>query len=667
MERAGFSQHRLFIMRRDWPILLLLAIVTIAVFVRVVGHEFVNYDDYAYVTLNPIVQEGLTWHGVKWAFMEPHGEVTYWHPLTWLSHMVDTQIFGLKPAGHHFGNVLFHTLNTLLLFVLLRRMTGNRAASAVVAALFALHPFQVDSVAWVAERKNLLSAAFWLLALLAYVRYAERPTAWRYGSVFLLMALGLMAKPTLVTLPCVMLLLDFWPLGRTSWMQSQGLKTTRRSAGWLLLEKVPLLALSAASSFLTIQGHREIGGLVSGEELPMPLRLANAVVSYALYLRKVIWPSDLSVFYMHPGKWPTLAVVGSGLVLLAITAIAIQQRHRRPFLIVGWLWFLGVLVPFIGLVQAHVQAMADRFAYVPIIGVFVMVVWTVASWPAAMPYRKAIQTGLAGMALAGCVIMTSLQLGHWRNSITLMERAVKVAGGNYLVHEMLGNARAERGELDAALAEYQTAIRLKPTEATPWQVAGRVLIQQGRAAEAVPYLEKAVQLAPARLEPRRRLAMALLSQGRRAEARAAYLALIPLIPPTAEGQRELADMLAEGQQFGEAIHHYREALRLKPDFVLVLNNLAWVRATAPQAEWRDGKEAVALAERVIALSGRRNPSFLGTLAAAYAEAGRFPEAVKTMQEAMTLAKAVGANQLLPIQSQMLALFQARQAFHEPMR
>jgi Flp pilus assembly protein TadD len=654
-------------MRRDWPILLALATVTVAVFARVIGHDFVNYDDYAYVTLNPIVQQGLTWHGVKWAFTELHGEVTYWHPLTWLSHMLDCQLFGLKPAGHHFGNVLFHTLNTLLLFALLRRTTGRRWESAIVAALFALHPFQVDSVAWVAERKNLLSAFFWLLTLLAYVRHAERPAVWRYALVFLLMALGLMAKPTLVTLPCVMLLLDFWPLGRTAWTPAPHSQTSQRSIGWLLLEKVPLLVLSAASSVVTILAHKGIGGLVSGEQLPLPLRLANAIVSYALYLKKVVWPSDLSVFYMHPGQWPTFTLVTSAIVLLAITAVTILQRRQRPFLLVGWLWFLGVLIPFIGLVQAHVQAMADRFVYVPIIGVFIMAVWGVAALPPTLPYRKGIQRSLAAVALLACVVVSSIQLGHWRNSITLMKRAIQVAGGNYLVHEMLGNAFAEKGELDAALVEYQTAVQLKPTEASPWQRTGVVLTQQGKAAEAIPYLEKAIQLAPTWPEPRKRLAQALSSQGRRDEARSVYLSLIPLTPPTAEHQRNLADTLAEGQQVSEAIHHYREALRLKPDHVLVINNLAWLRATAPQPEWRDGKEAVALAEQACSLTGRRNPSFLGTLAAAYAEAGRFPEAVATIQEAMKVAKAVGSEAILPVQSQMLAQFQSGQPFHEPLR
>lgn len=655
---------------RDWLILLLLATACVAVFWRVSGHEFVNYDDYAYVTLNPMVQQGLTSEGVKWAFTELHGEVTYWHPITWLSHMLDAQLFGLKPAGHHLGNVFFHTLNTLLLFILFRRMTGRQLPSAVLAALFALHPFQVDSVAWVAERKNVLSTLFWLLALLAYVRYAAKPGWPRYLAVFLLMALGLMAKPTLVTLPCVMLLLDFWPLNRIKWRPSNDTQAPEPGSpnqvgiGRLILEKIPLLTLSIASSIITVRAHQAIGGLVSAEELSLPLRIANAVVSYALYLRKLIWPSDLSVFYMHPGRWPVLVVVGSAVLLLGITAVAVRQAKRRPYLLVGWLWFLGSLVPFIGIVQAHVQAMADRFAYVPIIGIFLMIVWTVADATPARPQRRFLQTSLAALALGGCVIVSSIQLGYWRNSVTLMEHAAKVSGGNYMVHLMLGNALAERGELEAALREYQEAIRLSPTEPSAWQRAGAVLTQLNKPAEAIPFLEKAIQLAPAWPEPRRQLGLAFLAQGRVAEARSILLGLAPLMPRTAEAQRDLADMLSQGQLTAEAIHHYREALRLKPDFASVLSNLAWLRATAARPEWRDGAEAVQLAERANALSQRRNPSFLGVLAAAYAEAGRFNEAVRTMQEALALAKQSGADQLIPIQTQMLGQFQAGQPFRQ---
>src|ERR1039458_9547141 len=454
-------------MRRDWQIMALLAAATVAVFWQVSRHEVVNFDDPAYVTHTPMVQQGLTWPGVAWAFGELHGEATYWHPVTWLSHMLDCQLFGLKPAGHHLSSLFLHTLNTILLFVLLRRMTGQRAPSAMVAALFALHPLQVDSVAWIAERKNVLSTVFFMLTLWAYVRYVEdgrqktkasaahlKSSITHHPSLFyalslVLFALGLMSKPMLVTLPFVLLLLDYWPLQRCQPALGSLKPSARRFHPSsfilhpLLLEKLPFLALSAASSLVTIQAHASLGALVSAEQLPVSYRLANAVVAAALYLRKLVWPVDLSVFYMHPGQWPAEAVFGSALLLLGLTALTVWQARRRPYLIVGWLWFLGTLVPVIGLVQAHVQALADRFAYVPAIGVFVMVVWAAAEWAARLrnadfqsavsrisnpqsadtdrsagrseicdtaDWKSALPYGLAGLALAGCVVMTSLQL-----------------------------------------------------------------------------------------------------------------------------------------------------------------------------------------------------------------------------------------------------------------
>ena len=699
---------RITTMRRDWKIMALLAVATVAVFWQVSWQGFVNFDDPAYVTYNPVVREGLTWSGVVWAFTNLHGEATYWHPVTWLSHMLDCQLFGLKPAGHHLVSLFLHTLNSVLLFAVLRRMTGRRGASAMVAALFALHPLQVDSVAWISERKNLLSTCFGLLCLWAYVRFTEKvesrkqkaengsenPEAGGPGflshlpsSIFYLLsvflfALSLMSKPTLVPLPFVLLLLDYWPLGRMQKAEGRrqkaestdtrhALRTTLHVSRFtfhvsLLVEKLPFLALSAASSLVTIWSMSSLGGLLNTAELPLSWRLANAPVACAIYLRKLVWPVDLSVFYLHPGRWPTDAVVGSLLLVLGVTAVAVWQARRRPYLIVGWLWFLGMLVPVIGLLQAHVQALADRFTYVPAIGVFVMVVWAAADWYAR---RAATTAGFprsgyaaAALVLAGCVVMTSLQLRHWRNSVTLLQRVVQVEPGSYIARVMLGNALFERREFDAALSQYQAGLQLRPDYPDGWERAGVVLIEQGQPAAAMPYLRKAVELAPAWPEAQRRLALAWLRQGRIKEAQDAYETLASITPATAEGRRDLADMLAEGHQFEQAVHYYKEALRLKPDFDAAMNNLAMLRASCPQAEFRNGGEAVQLAEVACRLSGRRNPSFLGTLAAAYAEAGRFGDAIKTIQEALAVSKASGANDLVPIQTLMLAQFQAGKPF-----
>jgi Flp pilus assembly protein TadD len=641
----------------------------------------------------------------------------------------------------------------------------------MVAALFALHPLQVDSVAWIAERKNVLSTFFFMLTLWAYVRYVEgrgqksegrrpkaegnpkfeaRPAAtarqrgespkpeagsprsvvrgpWPVShlpsSIFYLLslslfALGLMSKPTLVPLPFLLLLLDYWPLCRLELSTINSPLSNISTILPLLVEKLPFLALSAASSLVTIRAHSSLGGLVSTEELPMALRLANAPVACALYLRKLVWPVDLSVFYLHPGRWPAGTVAGSVLLVLGVTAVAFWQAWRRPYLIVGWLWFLGTLVPVIGLVQAHVQALADRFAYVPVIGVFIMVVWAAADWigrlaattpgnhrwtqmdtdenrpergsstartrsPDSSPEQSEAtpESGpqylcssvsicssplfgyaVAALVLAGCVVVTSLQLRHWRNSVTLLQRVVQVEPGSFVARVMLGNALFERQQFDGALREYQAAVRLRADYPDGWERAGAVLTEQGRPAEAMPYLLKAVKLAPAWPEAQRRLALAWQRQGRIKDAQDAYQKLVVLMPNTAEGCRDLADMLAEGQQFTQAVNYYREALRLKPDFEAALNNLAMLRASCQQPEFRNGSEAVQLAEAACRLSGRRNPSFLGTLAAAYAEAGRFGDAVKTIQEALAVAKASGADDLVPIQTRMLELFQAGKPF-----
>jgi tetratricopeptide (TPR) repeat protein len=709
-------------MRRDWKIMALLAAATVVVFWQVSRHEFVNFDDPAYVTYNPMVQQGLTWSGVSWAFENLHGDTTYWHPVTWLSHMLDCQLFGLKPAGHHLTSLLLHTLNVVLLFVVLRRMTGRRGPSAMVAALFALHPLQVDSVAWIAERKNVLSAFFFLVTLWAYDRYVkcrmeksqtEHPTSnitdhasriTHHASLFYLLSLfffacGLMSKPTLVPLPFLLLLLDYWPLQR---FELSDLNSQRSTLRRLVLEKLPFLALSAASSGVTIRAYESLGALLSTDELPVSARLANAVVACALYLRKLVWPRDLSVFYLHPGSWPVGVVALSTLLVLGMTAAALWQARRRPYLIVGWLWFLGMLVPVSGLVQAYVQAMADRFAYLPVIGVFVMVVWAAADWAARRSERSAgfrsAVTGnsnprgagtlrgagrlksrdtadgnsalrvrrlagyqlpaLGALVLVGCVVMTSLQLRHWRNSVTLFEHAARVEPDNFMAWLMLGNGFFERRAFNSALGAYESAAHLRPDYPVAWLREGATLTELGRPADAMPYLTRASQLAPGWPEAQRRLALALSREGRTNEARQAYQKLEQLMPATAEGQRDLADMLAEGQQYAEAIRCYGEALRLKPDFEAALNNLAMLRASCQQPEFRDGREAVQLAETACRLSGRRNPSFLGTLAAAYAETGRFPEAVETMQQALALAKATGADELVPIQTQMLQQFRA---------
>jgi tetratricopeptide (TPR) repeat protein len=629
-------------MRRDPLVILALVVVTVAAFWRVGQCSFVNYDDPAYVSGNPLVQRGLTVEGIQWAFGSLHGDVTYWHPLTWLSHMLDCEIFGVRPGAHHWVSLFFHSLNCVLLFVFLRRMTGALWRSALVAGLWSIHPLQVDSVAWIAERKNLLSALFWLLASIAYVRYAEKPGAVRYGLVVVAMALGLMCKPVLVVLPCALLLLDFWPLRRVAWMRPavepvspEGGTAVPQFApagfGRLVLEKIPLFALAAVASAITMGAHVSMGSLAQEDYLPLRLRLANAAVSYVRYLNKFIWPGDLAVMYPHPIVWPGWMVWGSVGILAVATIIILLAWRRAPYLPVGWCWFLGVLVPFIGLVQAGLQSMADRFVYLPLIGLLLATVWGIADWAAQWRPRRSAALGLAGLALAGLLGATHRQVGYWRDSESLFRRAVAVTENNYV---MLGN-------LASTLYEQ-----------------GMTGGDRRKLEEALVYAEAAVRAHPRRYPTRIVLAMVLDGLGRTAESGGQLVTACEFAPMDALLRFHLGRMLAEKGRIPEAVLQYRISLRLEPNRPGTLNNLAWLLATHPDARNRDGAEAVRLADRACELTGRREAVLLGTLAAAYAEANRFPDAVKAAEEAIALARASGAQALVETNRLYLELYRA---------
>lgn len=637
-------------MHRKLYLCLALAVITLAVFWRVTGFDFVNYDDPDYVTANPIVQQGVTSPGLRWAFQNVHGERTYWHPITWVSHMLDCQFFGLQPAGHHLGNLLFHTANALLLFLVLNAMTGTFWRSALVAALFALHPLQVDTVAWITERKNVLSTFFLLLCLGAYVRYAAQPGLRRYGWVVLIFALALMCKPAVVTLPCLLLLLDGWPLQRFRWGRSSGASDQEKSSvspalvfpevplRRLILEKIPLLALSFASSAITILAHQRLGLLGDTAQLSLRLRVENAVVSYARYLGKTFWPQDLAVLYPHPGKWPLWTVVAGGLVLLVITSVAVRDRARRPYLIVGWLWFLGLLVPAIGLVQAGVQAMADRFAYVPIIGLFIMVAWAGAEL--VSPLRRQTGALLAGAVLSACILGTSLQLSHWRNSITLWEHTLAVTRNNYMGHHDLGVALREAGRLDEASRQFTAALLIK-TNALTYLELSRVRESESETNEAILHLQQAVQLAPQWAQAQRRLAFLLWQQGRFDEALRHYTELLRQTPSEADTRCEVAALLIARDRIAEGQDQYREVLRQNPNHLATLNNLAWSLGTSADAKFRRGPEAVELATRACSLTAWKNAQLIGTLAAALAEVGNFSQAADLAGQAVVLMMTAG--------------------------
>ena len=661
-------------MQRSFYICLALALLTAGIYWPVSHHDFVNYDDPDYVTANPIVQKGLTQEGIVWAFRNIHGEKTYWHPLTWLTHMADCQWFGLNPRGHHLGNVFLHTCNVVLLFLVLFQSTGASWRSAIVAALFAIHPLQMDTVAWVTERKNVLSAFFMLLSLLAYVRYAKFRGPVLYSLVIAFFAVALMSKPAVVTFPCLLLLWDAWPLRRVEFAMfgnsgSTGETTaiqralTKVSPRFALLEKIPLFLLSAASCKLTLMAHEGLGMLGSEYHWPLRLRLENAIVSYARYLKKLLWPDDLAVLYPHPGKWPSLQVVLSGMILLSICALAVRAARSRPYLSIGWFWFLGMLVPAIGVVQVGFQSMADRFAYLPLIGILVMVVWGLADLALDSPVRQRLLAIGAGVVVAMYAGTTAFQLKHWRNSITLWEHTLHVTRNNYMAHHDLGVALREKNKLPEARAHFESTLSLKDNPATRLELA-RVFELERATNDAIAQLEKAIVLAPRWPDPRERLGHLLAQSSKKEEALAQYSELLRLAPGRADLHVTMAALLSGIQRVSEAAAHYREALRLNPNDVVALNNLAWLLATNPDDTVRNGYEAMAYGERACALTQWSNPVFLATFAAAQAERGNFQQAVELVTRAQAIATAAQEIRTAQDCEKLRVLFLSRTPFRD---
>ncbi len=649
-------------------IALILFLLTIVLFSRVRDFEFVNFDDPSYVTENLHVQNGLTKEGLAWAFGRVHGDDTYWHPLTWISHMLDYELFGPQPGVHHIVNVLFHALAAVLLFHTLRRMTGALWRSALVAALFAWHPLQVEGVAWVAERKNVLAGLFWVLTMLAYLRYAERPTAARYSIVVFCLALGLMCKPLLVTLPCVLLLLDFWPLRRVKAARgergggasSHVAVSLRRAA----VEKFPLLALSLVSSVVTLMAHQQLGTTISGAELPLGFRIGNAFVSYGRYLLKVIWPANLSAYYPMPAAWAGWQIPLSVGVVIAITCLVFVLRKRAPYLALGWLWFLGVMVPAIGIVQASTQSMADRFAYLPLIGLFIALVWGTDEWLRKFPGPRRSAMILAGAVLFACAALTWRQLGHWRNSITLFSHALAVTKENSVAHINLGTALEAMGRRKEAMWHYQEGVRIKPQSPQGYNNLANVLDDLGRFDEAVAAYEQALRLRPNVALVHNNLGVALAKHGRYEEARTNFQRSIELKPGDAHGHYLMGTLYLRMGDARSAVGAFQAALSANPNHLKALLYLARVLAANEDASIRNGPQAVALAERAMALSGGEQPAVLDTLAMACAEAGRFDDAVKTEQTAAKLLKSSNDTVAMAEAAQRLALYQARQPFRE---
>jgi len=662
-----------------WLILgvcLFLIAITWLVFGQTLGHEFVNFDDHVYVYENPVITGGLTLPGITWAFTHSHAR--NWHPLTTISHMLDCQLFGLKAGGHHFTNVLLHMIAVVLLFLVLRQMTGGPSRtgsvwpSAFVAALFAIHPLHVESVAWISERKDVLSAVFFMLT--------------RYIMMSILFACGLMSKPMLVTLPFVLLLLDYWPLGRAeigeqraesrgqrvegrgersaAFAKATSAREVRRersvvSGRWsvvsrrrsvvrgLVFEKIPLIALSAASCLATLLVQRQAAGSI--DQLPFAWRVNNAILTCVAYIWQMLWPVKLAVFYPHPDNRSLLWQVILALALLiAITAAVIALRQRRPYLITGWLWYLGMLVPVIGLVQVGEQARADRYTYLPQIGLYLALTWTIADLSASWRRRREILGVAAATLIAALTWRAWIQTSYWKNGEMLWTHTLAVTTDDDVAHNNLGFIFLQRGELDEAISHFQTALNIRANNpqthynlgsALVHNNLGNALVRKKLVDEAIAHYEKAVELRPDYADGHYNLGSALLQEGRIDEAIAHWQKTVSIQPNDAEAHTTLGDALLRKGEIGQAIAHYGTALEIAPHSILTLNNLAWALSTCPDGSLRNGAKAIELAQKADQLAGGKNPAFMRTLAAAYAENGRFNDAIETAQRALQLATA----------------------------
>ena len=546
--------------KKGMAILLLIAILVLA-YAPATNFPFVNFDDNEYVTDVPQIQQGLTWDSFMWAMTTM--EAAFWHPLTWLSHILDYQLFGLNPAGHHLTNLLLHLANVLLLFGVLHQMTGAVWRSALVAALFALHPLNVESVAWVAERKNVLSTLFWLLAMAAYVGYVKKPVWQRYVGMMGIFVLGLMAKPMLVTLPCVLLLLDYWPLGRLGkeWKEL-GQRLPR-----LVVEKLPLFIPVAAASLLAIHAQSQAGALPSWEGLPLGTRVANAVLSYGLYLKKMVWPTDLAVFYPHPGNSWEIGSLALAVLLLGGISLGVgwQGRNYR-YLVVGWLWYVGTLFPVSGLIQVGSHAMADRYAYVPLMGLFIMLVWGVAEIGDRVRLRREWLVGAVLCLLVALTVLTRVQLSYWKSTTRLFEHALLVTSNNHLAHNALSVEYMEEKEYGKAIEHLAQALIMYPRYADAHSNLGLALARQGRLEDAKHHYLQAIQIAPNSYAAHNNLGLTLLTTEQVDEAIDHFSRALAINPYYAEAHNNMGTAKLKRGHRAEAMEFFRKAAELRPSF-----------------------------------------------------------------------------------------------------
>ena len=687
-------------------ICIVLTLLTFVAFERVRHNDFVDYDDDAYITKNPHVATGLTWENIRWAFaFSEEGHCGNWHPLTFLSHMLDCQLFGLKPAWHHLTNLFFHIINTLLLFAVLKRMTGTLWPSAFVAAAFALHPLHVEPVVWAASRKDVLSTLFWLLTMAAYLHYVKAPNVSRYLLTLLSFALALMAKPMVVTLPFVLLLLDYWPLQRlklsaldghtASADDNRSATDVRKAAGRLVAEKIPFIFLVIVLSIITLRVQSSVGAVQS---MRLTQRMAIAVVSYCQYLIKMVWPAKLAVLYPLPNVVYISSLSADLIVLVTLTVVAVYYRRCRPWFLMGWLWYLGTLVPVIGIVKVGMATIADRYTYLPSIGLFIIVAWAAAEIFSRWRYGKLLLTALAVLILSAWTVCTWFQVAYWRNDIALYEHTLDVTENNFVIHHNFGVILADQGSLEEAVIQYGHALRINPQLYDSHLNLGIILFEQAKYDEAVVHFNEALRFKPdlhnarhglgvvyfaqgkleqaadqfqeaLRLKPdwpqtHNKLAAVFLQLGRLDDAAVHYEYSVELDPDQPGVHKEMGMLFYQRRNYERVIYHWQKALNLQPQSIEHMNNVAWILATNQNPNFRDHQKAISLAERACEISNYQIPGSLDTLSAAYAAAERFSDAVTTAEKALELARAAKQEQLQKDIQKRLSLYKAGQPYYE---
>jgi len=574
MVMESHQRIKRFKVRLHFAICLFLVFCSLSLFRQVKDFNFLNYDDDLYVFENSQVKGGLTLKGICWSFKTTQGG--NWHPLTWFSHMMDVEIYGLNPGRHHLTNVLFHTINTLLVFLIFRRMTGKEWESGVVAILFAIHPIHVESVAWVSERKDVLSTLFWMLTMWAYLRYVEQQNIRRYLVVLFIFALGLMAKPMLVSLPFVLLLLDFWPIRRFCFEETDGIQNKRSTILFLLGEKLPLFLFSFVTGVVTFFAQLHSGAVRSSEVYSLSIRMANALMSYALYIKKTIWPFDLAVPYPHPGMVPIGKFATAFLVLMTITFIVIKSGRRHPYLIVGWLWYIGTLIPVIGIVQVGSQAMADRYTYVPSMGLFIIIAWGGAELALKWRIGKRILVAIAASIFTILITTAWFQIRYWKNSITLFKHAIDITENNYVAYNNLGLTLAEKGRLKEAVHYYSEGLKINPHYIKLHNNLGDARLRLGNIDGAIDHFKQALRIKPTYAKAHFNMGTALLAQDKLDDAIRHFNAGLQTRPNDPTAHNNLGNALQKQGRLDEAMRHYRAALRVCPKDAVVYNNLGVV-------------------------------------------------------------------------------------------